>query len=281
MSQSIRLLLGNAINESTLTLTTGTEQLLLGLDNLKRYSNSHIFRTQTLDEIVIEGKFNGFKTLSGFVMHRHNLSAMAKYQLEIFNGDKQDGELLYDTTLTNVFETKLLGELVWGVDDLIEALNDDWDIRYKALWFDPVLAWSFRLTLQDPYNIDGYIDIARLYFGEVFEPSINFSYGSQNVVDADEDLKRTNGSSLHTIINSKQYRRFSFQFEYLIIDERTLLYDAIYQGTKKNDFFISLYPDTGGEYEHQHAMACKFKSLPVFTHNFENNWQAPFVVEEC
>ncbi|NQY62628.1 MAG: hypothetical protein HRT38_02705 [Alteromonadaceae bacterium] len=281
MSHKIRLLLGNAINESVLTLATGTEQLLLGLDNLTRYSNSHIFRTETLDEIVIEGRFNGFQALSGFVMHRHNLSATAKYQLEIFSGDKQDGQVLYDTTLEDVFETKLLGALVWGIDDLVEALNDDWDIRYKALWFDPVLAWSFRLTLQDPDNIDGYIDIARLYFGEAFEPSINFSYGSQNHVDADEDLVRTKGSSLHTIIKSKQYRRLAFQFNYLSLDERTLLYDAIYQGTKSKDFFISLYPGTGGEYEHQHAMACKFKSLPVFTHDYENNWQTACVVEEC
>lgn len=281
MSQKIRMLLNNAIDNATLNLVLGDELLLLPLNNVKRYSNSHIFRTETTDEIVIEGTFDGFQHLSGFVMHRHNLSATAKYRLEIFNGDKQDGQILFDTNLINVYETKLLGEIEWGIDDLVEAVNDAWEVRYNPLWFDSILAWSFRLTIQDTDNTDGYIDIARLYFGKIFEPSVNFSFGSQNQIDADEDLIRTKGSSLHTIRKSQQYRRFAFQFEFLTQDERTELYDVIYNVTKSADWFVSLYPDTKGKYEHQHAMACKFKTIPTFTHDYNNNYKAPFVVEEC
>ena len=275
------MLLDNATNDASLTLAQGTELLLLGIDNLKTYSNSYKFRTPTLDEIVISGTFNGFKHISGLVMHRHNLSATAKWRVEIFNGDKQDGQVLLDTGLVNVFETKLLGELEWGVDDLVEAIGDEWDVRYKPLWFNSLLAWSFRITIQDPDNTDGYIDITRLYFGKVFEPWINFSLGSQNQVDADEDLIRTKGSSLHTIQNSKQYRRFGFQFKHMRKTDRADFYDHVYQGTRAVDFFVSLYPGTGGKHEHQHAMACKFKVLPPFTHNLEQFWQVPIVIEEC
>jgi hypothetical protein len=280
-SKKIRMLLNNATNEAILTLTKGSELTFLGLDNLKKYSNSHIFRTETTDEIIIEGTFNGLQSLSGLVMHRHNLSATAKWHVEIFSGDKQNGELLLDTGLTDVFETKLLGELEFGIDDLVEAINDEWEVRYKPLWFEKILAWSFRITIQDPDNTKGYIDIARLYIGQLFEPDMNFSFGSVNQVDANEKLIRTKGASLHTVKDGKQFRRFSFKFEYLTIDDRDSFYDAIYQGTKTNDWFISLYPDSGGKYEHHHAMACKFTTLPPFKHDYQNNWQAPFVIEEC
>jgi len=280
-NQKIRMLLDNAINDATLTLVTGTELLFLGLDNLKKYSNSHIFRTETTDEIVINGTFNGLKSVSGLVMHRHNLSATAKWRVEVFSGDHQNGEVLLDTGLIDVFETKLLGDLDFGIDDLVEAINDEWEVRYKPLWFAQVVAWSFKITIQDPDNAKGYIDIARLYFGQLFEPTVNFSLGSINQVDADEELIRTKGASLHTVKKSKQFRRFSWQFKYLPIDDRAAFYDAIYQGTSANDWFVSLYPGTGGKHEHHHAMACKFKTLPPFKHNLDLNWQASVVVEEC
>lgn len=280
-TQKIRMLLTNAVDDASLTLSTGVEQDFLELDNLKKYSNSHIFRTETTEKIVINGTFSGLKKISGLVMHRHNLSATSLWRVELFSGDKQDGEVLLDTGLVSVFELKLLGEIEFGIDDLVEAINNDWEVRYKPLWFEQVLAWSFRITIEDPDNDIGYIDIARLYMGETIEPIVNFSLRSLNQVNADEDTIRTRGASLHTVRKSKQYRLFSWRFERMTIEERAILYDAVYQGTRMNDWFVSLYPGSGGKHEHHHAMVCKFKALPIFEHNLNFNWQTSAEVEEC
>lgn len=275
----VRMLLKNVINDATLTLAAGDALPKLPLDNVKRYSNSRIFRTTTIDEIVIEGKFKGFQSINSLVINRHNFSAIAKIRIEIFGGHQQDGQTLLDTGLINVYKLKTLGELNFGVDNLIEAVEDKWELKYFTLWFDLMTAWSFRITIQDPHNVDGYIEFARIYVSHAFVPEVNFNIGDELAPDTDEKQKRI-GKSLHAT-EGELFRRMAFKFSRLAEADRAQLFENIYDVKKSKDWFISMYPQQGGLLEHHYSMACMFKVLPKQKHHTENLWESPVLVEEC
>lgn len=275
----VRMLLKNVINDATLTLAKGDALPKLPLDNIKYYSNSRVFRTTTIDEVVIEGKFKGFQSINSLVINRHNFSAISKIKIEIFSGYQQDGQMLLNTGLINVYKLKTLGELDFGVDNLIEAVEDKWELKYFTLWFDLMTAWSFRITIQDPHNVDGYLQFARVYASHAFVPEVNFTIGDELQPDTDEKQNRI-GKSLHAT-EGEIFRSMAFKLSRLPESDRAEFFENIYDVKKSKDWFISMYPQQGDLLEHHYSMACKFKVLPKQKHHTENLWESSVLVEEC
>lgn len=276
----MRMLVINEADTATMTVATGTEVPTLPVSNLGVYNNSRIFRSLSRDLTVIVGTLSNIKLLSAVVLWRHNLTNAATFRLELFGGPDATGELLYDSDDIFAAEQKLWTDWDWRIEPVVSSVLDDWAIRYGQHWFEPVFCQSFRLTIKDPLNPAMQLDITRLYIGRHFEPDVNFSYGNTWEFDSNETQFRTDDGSLFGQ-EAPQYRKMQFNLEWLSRSDRTELLSAIRNVGRSRDFYISLFPEEGGQKEVETAFACKFTSYPALDSNFYNNHKTAISVEEC
>lgn len=275
---NMRLLLDDIFSLATLSAGSGTSiASTLPLDNCKFYGNSRIVRSTTPNETVIEGEWDKAHPMSALVLWRHNLTSNGTVRLELFSGPNQSGSLVFDSEEKPALSVKALNELEWGVDPLGATVFTDWILRYTPIWFPRVLARSFRLTLSD--STLSHIDVTRIYAGRYFEPRFTMSYGHSNTwVDQTEQFETADGGLYGDPGEMK--RETSFQLDWINPSEEALLFEGFRKVGLRRDFFVSLYPESGGTLERNYSYAAKFRTMPVLTKVFLQNHSAPFVTRE-
>ena len=278
---NIRMLMKNLWDECALSVTTGNVIPSLPLVHSQTYGRS---RTSgiTPDNGVSVVMFNlpGLRLVNGLVFYRHWLSNGATWRVELFEGPDCSGNQLYDSQLQDAIPTKTLGELDWLVDPLVASAFDTWPFRFSQLWFGETFALSGRITLIDDASRDGILEFDRVYLGQAFQPSVNFSWGSEFAWQTTAQQKVTAAGSVFAT-NKPLSRQLAMSLDYVPESERPHLSAAFQQVGLTQDWFISLYPQDGGTKEIEHAMAAKFTALPPLTNNYYNNYTAKFVVREA
>lgn len=275
------MMMVNRWDECALSVTTGNVIPSLPLSHSQTYGRS---RTSgiTPDSGVSVVMFNlpGLRLVNGLVLYRHWMSNGAKWRVELFEGADCSGALLYDSQLQDAIPTKTLGELDWLVDPLVASAFDTWPFRFSQLWFGETFALSGRITLQDDHSRDGIHEFDRVYLGQAFQPSVNFSWNSEFAWQTTAQQKVTSAGSVFAT-SKPLSRQLAMSLDYVPESERPHLSAAFQHVGLTKDWFISLYPQDGGTKEIEHAMAAKFTALPPLTNNFYNNYTAKFVVREA
>lgn len=280
--QKLRMLVKNQWDDATLTVDTGEQVPTLPLLHSQIYG-----RSKTAAIIPNEAGISvmGFDcpelTLaSGLVLYRHWLSNIALWRLELFSGANQSGSCVFDSALVECTPTKTLGEIDWLVDPLVSSVFDNWAHKYSQIWFAPVFFKSGRITIADTEARDGIHEFDRVYLGQVFTPTFNFSYGHAHQWLSSETQRKTSAGS--TFATARQrYRQLSFSLDYLSEQDRPHLSNAIAHVGIARDWFISMFPDQSGQKEIEYAMACKFTTPPALTCTNVNNYTAPITVQEA
>lgn len=280
MSQNLRMLINNLWDTSTLSLATGTQIPTLPLLYSQEYGLSKNAAIQSDQGVsVIEFDLASLYYLNGIVMYRHALTNAATWQLELFDGTGQTGNLVYDSGALEHVPTKTLGEWDFLVDTLVASDLDQWPHRFSQLWFDEVFVRSGRLTLTDTEAPDGLHEFNRIYLGRAIQPTCNMSYGHNHQWTSPEKLVELAGGGAYA--NKKAaYRKFDFSLDHITEAEWPIFTEANQAVGLNRDWFISLYPEKGGLMELQYAMACRYLSQPVTSKPFYNNYSIPISVRE-
>lgn len=276
---NMRMLIENDYDDATLTLERGTEAGAMHLANTQLYGNELRFVSTDTDEVVITGNFEIARLLSGFVLYRHNLGSAAKVRLEIFDSLNQSGKTVYDSGKVNTAKQRTFGEWDWRIERLVSSPFDNWEVASTSLWFSEVFGLSFRITLNDPGNDSGELEVTRIYLGRAFTPSFNFSWGQKMQLASGSKQVRTDGASLYTKVR-KQYRKIDLKLS-LNDTDRPHFYNALTHVGTHRDFFISLYPGANDQRELEHAFAGKFKGIPSLVHASHNRTTTTIQIEEC
>jgi hypothetical protein len=276
----VRMLVLNESDKATLSLSTGTEVATLPLSHVQKYNNSRTFRTLDFNQVAICGEFTTLTLLSGLVIWRHNLSNTATMRLELFDGDNQTGSKIFDSNEINAIPQISVADWDWRVQPVVASIFDGWPTRYSQLWLTPAFAKSFRLTIKDPNNTDNYIDITRIYMGRHFEPDVNFDYGHNHNWQSAEQHQRTDDGSLFTQ-ESAEWREQSLTLNHLSNADRPHFTNAVRHVGKSKDWFISMFPESGGQKEVEYAFACKFTERPSVSGSAFDQYQSQINVEEC
>lgn len=282
MSSNMRMLIENLWDTATLDVVTGTEVASLPVTNSQTYGRS---KTAAItpggsDTSVLEFDGGALQLASGIVLYRHWLSDLATWRVELFEGANQTGTTVYDSTVTECTPTKTLGELDWLVDPLVSSVFDDWPFKYSQLWFDGVFFQSGRITIVDSSARDGLHEFDRVFLGRSFQPTFNFSYGHQHQWLSNAEQRATAAGSTFAT-RRERYRQVSFSLDYLSAQERPHLSEAFRSVGIAKDWFISMFPESGGTQEIEYAMSCKFTDNPALTGTFFNNFTAPIKVKEA
>jgi len=278
---NIRMMMVNRWDDAELSVVTGAAVPALPLTYSQTYGRSKTSAI-TPDNGVSAVMFNldALTLVNGLVLYRHWLSNSATWRVELFEGPNCSGGLLFDSGFIDAIPTKTLGELDWLVDPLVSSAFDTWPFKFSQLWFSETFALSGRITLQDANSRDGVHEFDRVYLGQAFRPSVNFSWGTEFAWQTTASQKQSAAGSVFATAKPKT-RQLAFSMDYVPESERPHLSAAIQHAGLSRDWFISLYPEAGGIKEIEHAMAAKFTSLPPLTNTFYNNYTAKFVVREA
>jgi hypothetical protein len=211
--------------------------------------------TSTASQQIL-GDFDADTLVNSLVLWRHNLSNQATWRIELFDEVGQAGNLVYDSEVLPAINIKALNDLDWGVEPLGASAFTDWALAYSVLWFAWTAARSFRLTLSDPLNSDGYIEASRLIVGRYFEPKYNASFGSALAWVDTSTHSRTAGGTLRTN-QGPVFRQLKLFLDLLDESDRTTLIEIMRTKGKRKDVFVSLYPEVGGSKERDHSFVGK------------------------
>lgn len=258
-----RILYKNLWDAASLTVASGSPVASLPIENTQIYNNSRVFRASNTNNLDVRFDFPEADYFRGFALWRHNLTGSATIRLRLYANPGLSGGLVYDSGIITADVLKALGDLVWGKDPLGASALSGWDLNAFPLWFDDdVLASSGRLEIVDTANPEGFIEIGRIYCGDVFEPFYNFDLGSEFSWSTDLSQIPTAGGTVHTL-EAATYRTISFNLSHLTPGDRTSFVDMSRIVSIHKDFFISLKPDADGALRRDLSFAAKFTQTPT------------------
>jgi hypothetical protein len=274
----MRIVYDNAIDTATLSASPALVTTLPE-ENLQNISRSKVARTTGLSTQTILGNLSVAKLVSSLVLWRHNFTSNATIQLELYPLANQAGTKVYDSGEISPYDAKTLGDLLWGIDPLEASVFDSWGVYWSEIWFDAVAAASFKLTIKDSANPDGYMQVSRAYLGAYIGASFNPSYGMQLGWDEKVKQERTAGGTLYSD-PAAAYRQLQFTLEMLSEVDRPKFLEFTRVVGMTKDFFISIYPELGGEIERDHSMLAKMIQYAPQTHTFYAHYSQSFQMQE-
>ena len=280
MTANVRMI---TVNESDSATLTASPVLVatLPVENLQDQTRARVARTVGLSEPqYIRGDWPVPKALSAFALVRHNLTDAAVLQLKLWDGHNQTGTLVYDSgDIALGAGIPGWGEFSWGMITWGASIFDDWPVAFVTLWFDLVDAMSFEIQMTDVANTDTYMEASRLFLGKYFEPLKNFNYGVDCHWVEDTEQTVTDGGTIRSDPVTPS-RVWQFDLDNLSVGERASLMQFFRKTGKRNDLFVSCFPDVGGERERDYAGQVKVTEMPEMPHNRFGNWRTRLVLKE-
>lgn len=268
---NLRLIINNIHDEALLDATSNA----LPIDYTQRSERVRVWRSSDASQQVITATLPTPAYLDGVVLYRHNLSAASRVRLELLNGVT----VIHDSGSVNISGLIPLGEFRFGADPWGATSTDSIPTQQAAFWINSLLVTGYRLTLDDPQNPDGYMEIGRIISGQVISPRFNASYGLQLEWQDAGEHRRTEGGSLRTIGEGLS-RRLPIDLDWLDARDRARFTAAILGSGKRKDVYVSVLPETGGIDEAEYAFLARRENNYAHTHNHFNNWRSQLVFLE-
>jgi hypothetical protein len=155
-----------------------------------------------------------------------------------------------------------------------------WPASYFTQWLpSPVFGvMGFEIIIQDD-GASSYLEMGRIYMGDYWSPVTNISYGMVMAWKEQSSQFRTDGGSLRTE-GYEPYRSFEANFSILSSTERAELVSLFRKIGLRKDFFMSIFPEEGGELEQDHTSAVKLISMPALSADLYDNYTTNLVLEE-
>ncbi|QFT84990.1 hypothetical protein FIU88_08375 [Halomonas sp. THAF12] len=271
MTNTLRMIVDNLHDTTTLTATSEA----LAVAYTQRTGRAYVWRSADLADQVITATLPTPAFIDALVIYRHNLSATATVRLELLN----EGSVVYDTGAVIVSGLVALGDFRFGVDPWGATLTDDLPIQQAPFWFPATAITGYRLTISDPENLDGVMEVGRIIAGTTVIPQFNASYGVELEWQDAAEHRRSEGGSLRTL-GGGLARRLAFDLDYMDANGRATLTRAFLRGGKGRDVYVSMYPEAGGLEEAEHAFLARRQDNYGHRHDFFANWRSSLTLVE-
>jgi len=236
---NLKLITSNMIDSMTLR-SMPAALASLPITHLQNSLRSRPVRI-TGTNVTINGE--GIKGIvDGFALANHNLTGDSTLRLRLYTGSNQTGSIVYDSGIITLARITPWGafEGGWGIDPWGSAVPNSDLPQTWSVWFDEVIALSFRCELRAPQN--QHIDIGRLFIGKSFSPRHNYSYGGGISWVEQATQTRTEGGSL-MVEAAKAYRKLKVSLDWLDEGDRDLLSRLLLRHGKAGDMLVTLNPE--------------------------------------
>lgn len=284
MKPAFRILANDLIRRATFLTATPLLADGMGADNLRTLPRAEVARTTGTGQ-VLSGNFAAASSCSMCVLWRHNLSSAATWRLELFSSAGLGGTKVYDSgDQVALMAAPLEAPSLTGGAVLGEFQQP---AQHSVLYFEPVVARSFKLTLSDSTNGAGYLQASRLMMGAFWEPGRGSAdYGAELQWIDDSTQQRSASGSLRTPNPRGSYRQLTMDCSEMDLADAGALARIVGQVGKRAEIWISLYPGWGaldGAYldaEYLHGMVGKIVGPHGAARRGWNHWVDRLQVQE-
>lgn len=278
MTDNLRIISTNEADGAVLSSSDFAASLPVG--NLQLQGRARVARTvDAAGAKTIDGEWPNARVLTACVLYGHNLTSSATWRLQCWSGAGQTGDLTHDSGTQRALRRVGWGVFRYGLVPWGSTVFTGWDRAFSVLWFAPAAARSWRLTLSDEGNADGYLQAKRLLMGSYFEPLVNAEYGLELGWREDTQQLRTQASTLRSDAGP-QYRRLSGNLSHLDEIERARFMELCRQAGLRREIFVSVFPGAGSTQERDYALLGKFTAMPDGVHGNPASWSNNFTIEE-
>lgn len=218
-----------AYNVADLATLSASPSLAASLPeaHLQTRLRAQVARTTSTASQTISATWSSAQALSMVALAGHNLSADAEWQIEAFTNGDFTGSAYDSGTLSGA---------------------------HPAHYFEPVLARSLRIMLDNAANPAGYLQAARLVAGAYWQPETEPDYGGSARWIDPADLSRTEGYSLLSNCAGTPYRALDLSLSFLTADDRAALLEVLRRAGAGGEVWASLCAGDGGTLEADHAV---------------------------
>lgn len=228
--------------------------------NVLAAGRSRVARTASSTGGVMLGTASAATPVSGVVLQGHNMTAAGWWSVELFSGPNQTGSIVFS------------GERQPPGGGAGSLATD-------AMWFAPVAAQSYRITLNDPFSAAGYVQACGLVLGDAVAPVWGFEAGG-GVGIADTGKQRRALSGALRSGGGAVYRRAQINCAGLTEFERAKLLSDLVKTGGRGRVAVSLFAGEGGARESDHTFVGKVSSLPHISNAAYGVYGAQLVIEE-
>ncbi|WIX31194.1 hypothetical protein QO259_10115 [Salinicola sp. JS01] len=236
----LSLVLDNIHDRASLTATS--ERPGAPVDYTQRNERNRVWRSTGTSTQVIEGTLGAGTYADTVAIIGHNLTSAGTLRIEWLNGSsiiRDSGEIATG---------EIIPAGVWraGIDPYQATYNDRLQVPGRLVTFEPAPITGYRITLDDPSNPAGALQVARIVTGLAFRPAFNMSYGVQTTWVDPATHERSAGQTLRTIGGGNPRRRVQFALDWLLPGDRERLIEEIAEIGMIRDVYVDLYPDRTG-----------------------------------
>lgn len=264
----IKMLANNKHDSATLTASAE----ILSASNTQKGERSLIWRSPSSQAQTLTGAMSGAGNVDCVSIFRHNLGVSGTFRLELL----YNSNVIYDS---GTLETaQLIPAGVWraGIDPWGATQNAKLPKEVDLLihWLDtPILCDTYRLTLKAS-SYQQTMDIGRIFVGESFGISVNYSYDARLSWIEDIEHKVTEGGTLRSVGGGEARRKIELKFDWLNEADRQALLVNLVKAGKKQDLLISMHPKAGDIKELEHTLVCRRENDFSHTHTTATLWQS-------
>lgn len=277
------VLYDNLVDKVSTTLSASSSVGLLVAENMRKDLKSFVWRSSGTSA-TLNVNFGSSQWIRGVVLAFTNLSAVATIQVNgIVDGIAPD-PLNPDANKYNTTGYAVPAEAVkpwdWGPAPTGANTYSYGGGNYARFIFPSVLTSSVTITINDPGNTDGYIEVSRLLVGNVWEPKYTADYGASVGV---QDSTQNNRSDAGDLISDRGYRHrtMSIDFSTLSTVDRNALYEIMRSSGIGRPMLVSLFPyDLNNQMERDHMIYGKLSSLDQISMQFINMFAGNITIEE-
>lgn len=269
MSANMRLVAKNTVDDSRCVLTSSVAATLT-LENLKKRARGKITRINSATSFEIKATFGGDSVrIAQAAALWTNLDIDATWRLQGYSDAAWSTEVVDSGTVSCIDATQL-GDLDFGVDPIGANIFDPfYGQNFALLWVTETVVASWKLTISNTTNADGYIDISRLIVGKYFEVAYNPVYGLKLGWKEATQVWETDGGTPHSDAGTP-YRVLTFDIQLIPEADRQKWMDIIRYIGMRRDVFVAVMPEGSAAQRRDYAMNCIVQAMPDFTTQFKD-----------
>lgn len=152
--------------------------------------------------------------------------------------------------------------------------------KYASVYFGHQDLSSFTITINDPGNPDGYVEVGNIIAGDWWTPSRNASYGSSATV---VDLTKNERTEAGDLLSSRgpRSRKLNLVFNDFDAADRDAIWALMRYNGLSRPFFASLFPEDGNRAAEQaFQIYGKLSTLSALTCANYSSYSTSMEIEE-
>lgn len=254
MTTNTRIVHTAVSDAATLTVTSAT----FPVTNVQNTRRDSVWRSTSTATQTITGHWGGEDRKPGFLgLFRHKCHG-ASVRVQLFSDQAATAEV-HDSGTVAIASVATIGSYRWGLNS---SSNEDTDLHYAlqpyGLWFTPITAKAFKVTISGTPGAYSYFEVGRLFLGPYFEPVRSARFGLPKTFQSSTDRERSGGGSNY-VGAGDVWRQIAGEFLFEE-DERPIWDDILMASATGRDMVLAIFAGATGRQERDYLLNGQFVS---------------------